>query len=317
MNEVLRALWRILPPINAETISGGRIMNNLQKTGGALAVLLLVLSFLNCRSVATPQAEPEKPVILVVSFGTSYNESRQKTIGAIEDAIARAYPAYSVRRAFTSQIVIDHIYQRDGEKIDNVTEALNRLVAEGAQDLIVQPTHLMQGIEQKEMLSQVQPFESKFRSIKYGKPVLASEADYTALVSILREETNTYAGPDTAIVFMGHGTEAASNADYTKLAALFKEQGLSNYFIGTVEASPSLDDVIVQLREAGLEKLTLLPLMIVAGDHANNDMAGDEEDSWKSILTAEGFSVQTVLRGLGEYPELQAHIVQHVADAMR
>ncbi|MDR2394556.1 MAG: sirohydrochlorin cobaltochelatase [Treponema sp.] len=292
-------------------------MNNLQKIGGALMLLLLVLSFLNCRSVATQSVNPEKPVILVVSFGTSYNESRQKTIGAIEEAIAHAYPAYSVRRAFTSQIVIDHIYQRDGEKIDNVTEGMNRLVAEGVKDVIIQPTHLMQGIEENEMLSQVKPFESKFRSIKYGKPVLASEADYTALVTILKDGTKAYDTPDTALVFMGHGTEAASNADYTKLIALFREKGFSNYFIGTVEASPSLDDVIDELQDAGLEKVILFPLMIVAGDHANNDMAGDEEDSWKSILTAAGFSVQTVLRGLGEYPDLQAHIVQHVADAMQ
>ncbi|MDR3114121.1 MAG: sirohydrochlorin cobaltochelatase [Treponema sp.] len=317
MNEFLRALRRILPPINTETISGGRIMNNLQKLGGALSLFLIALFLLNCRSGATKSSDSGKPAILVVSFGTSYNDSRKKTIGAIEEAIAHAYPAYSVRRAFTSQIVIDHIYERDGEKIDNVTEAMNRLVADGVQDLIIQPTHLMNGIEEKEMLSQIQPFESKFRRIRYGKPVLSSDADYTALLRILKDGTKEYDAPDTAIVFMGHGTEDGANAAYARLADLFKAQGSSNYFIGTVEASPSLDDVIAQVRDAGFEKILLLPLMIVAGDHANNDMAGDEEDSWKSILTAEGFSVQTLLRGLGEYPAFQGHIVQHVADAMQ
>jgi sirohydrochlorin cobaltochelatase len=316
MNEFLRALRCILPPINAEAISGGRIMNNLQKIRGAVPLFLVVLSLLNCRSTVTKSADSGKPVILVVSFGTSYNDSRKKTIGAIEEAIANAYPAYSVRRAFTSQIVIDHISQRDGEKIDNVTEAMNRLVADGVKDVIIQPTHLMNGIEEKEMVSQIKPFENKL-SIKYGKPVLSSDADYTALVTILKDGTKEYDKPDTAIVFMGHGTEDAANADYARLADLFREKGYSNYFIGTVEASPSLDDVIAQVRDAGLEKILLLPLMIVAGDHANNDMAGDEDDSWKSILTAEGFSVQTLIRGLGEYPALQAHIVQHVADALQ
>jgi sirohydrochlorin cobaltochelatase len=292
-------------------------MNNLQKTTGAVVVLLVALSLLNCQSTTVKSDGQEKPVILVVSFGTSFNDSRQKTIGAIEEAVVRAYPDYAVRRAFTSQIVIDHIFQRDGEKIDNVTEAMNRLVNDKVKDVIIQPTHLMNGIEEKEMLSEIKPFESKFRSITYGKPVLSADADYTALVTIVREGTKAYDNPDTALVFMGHGTEDAANADYARLAALFQEQGLSNYFIGTVEATPSLDDVIVQLREAGLEKVVLFPLMIVAGDHANNDMAGDEDDSWKSILTAEGFSVEAVIRGLGEYPGLQAHIVQHVADALK
>jgi sirohydrochlorin cobaltochelatase len=317
MNEFIRALRYILPPINTETISGGRIMNNLQKTRGAAPLLLLALSLLNCRSTATKPVDSGKPVILVVSFGTSYNDSRKKTIGAIEEAVAHAYPEYAVRRAFTSQIVIDHIYQRDGEKIDNVTEAMNRLVADGVKEVVIQPTHLMNGIEEKEMLSQIKPFESKFRSIKYGKPVLSSDADYTALVTILKDGTKEYDNPDTAIVFMGHGTEDEANADYARLAGIFKEKGFSNYFIGTVEATPSLDDVIAQVHDAGLEKILLLPLMIVAGDHANNDMAGDEDDSWKSMLTAAGFSVQTLIRGLGEYPALQAHIVQHVGDAMQ
>jgi sirohydrochlorin cobaltochelatase len=317
MNEFLRTLRRILPPVNTETISGGRIMNNLQKILGAVPLFLVALSFLNCQSTVTKSDDPEKPVILVVSFGTSYNDSRKKTIGAIEEAVAKAYPAYSVRRAFTSQIVIDHIYERDGEKIDNVTEAMDHLVSDGVKDVIIQPTHLMNGIEEKEMVSQIKPFESKFGSIKYGKPVLSSDADYTALVTILKDGTKEYDNPDTAIVFMGHGTEDAANADYARLADLFREKGYSNYFIGTVEATPSLDDVIAQVHDAGLEKILLLPLMIVAGDHANNDMAGDEEDSWKSILTAEGFSVQTLIRGLGEYPALRSHIVQHVADAMQ
>jgi sirohydrochlorin cobaltochelatase len=253
----------------------------------------------------------------MVSFGTSYNDTREKTIGAIEAAVAEAYPAYTVRRAFTSQTIIDRVYQRDGVKIDNVSQAMERLVAEGVQEVVVQPTHLMQGIEEKEMRAQIQTFENKFKHIRYGKPVLADDDDYTNLVRILKEGAAQYDNPETAIVFMGHGTEDAANADYARLADLFREQGYANYFIGTVEAEPSLDDVIAQVREAGLQNILLLPLMIVAGDHANNDMAGDEEDSWKSILTAEGFAVQAVLKGLGEYPALQAHMVRHVAAALQ
>ncbi|MDR0685323.1 MAG: sirohydrochlorin cobaltochelatase [Spirochaetaceae bacterium] len=257
-----------------------------------------------------------KPVLLAVSFGTSFNESRALTIGAIENALAAAYPDYEVRRAFTSQIVIDVIKKRDGEQIDNVEEALQRLVKDGVKDVVVQSTHLMDGIEYHEMLNAIKPFENKFNSVRYGKPLLSSDRDYDDLIKALAAETAQYTASDTAIAYMGHGTEAESNQDYAILAKKLVDQGYKNYLIGTVEAEPTLDDVIGQATDLNIKKLVLLPLMIVAGDHANNDMAGDEEDSWKSILEGKGFTVTTVLKGLGQYPGVQQIFVRHVSDAL-
>ncbi|MDR2445215.1 MAG: sirohydrochlorin cobaltochelatase [Spirochaetaceae bacterium] len=280
-----------------------------------VAVLITGIAGLSsCTS--TPAGKSGKPVLLAVSFGTSFNESRALTIGAIENALATAYPDYEVRRAFTSQIVIDVIKERDGEQIDNVKEALQRLVKDGVKDLVVQSTHLMDGIEYHEMLDTIKPFESKFNSVRYGKPLLSSDKDYDDLIKALAAETAQYAASDTVVVYMGHGTEAASNQDYTILAKKLVEQGYKNYLIGTVEAEPTLDDVIAEVEALGVKKTVLLPLMIVAGDHANNDMAGDEDDSWKSILESKGFTVTTVLKGLGQYPGVQQIFVRHVSEAI-
>ena len=280
-----------------------------------VAVLVTGIAGLSsCTS--TPAGGAGKPVLLAVSFGTSFNESRALTIGAIENALAAAYPDYQVRRAFTSQIVIDVIKERDGEQIDNVKEALQRLVKDGVKDVVVQSTHLMDGIEYHEMLDAIKPFENKFNSVRYGKPLLSSDRDYDDLIKALVAETAQYAGNDTAIAYMGHGTEAESNQDYAILAKKLADQGYKNYLIGTVEAEPTLDDVIEQATGLNVEKLVLLPLMIVAGDHANNDMAGDEEDSWKSILEGKGFTVTAVLKGLGQYPGVQRIFIRHVSDAL-
>jgi sirohydrochlorin cobaltochelatase len=257
-----------------------------------------------------------KPVLLVVSFGTSFNDSRELTIGAIERALAAAYPEYETRRAFTSQIVIDVIKKRDGEKIDNVTDAMKRLVKDGVKEVVVQSTHLMDGIEYHEMLELIKPFENKFTGIKYGKPLLSADIDYDELINALLDETRQYNAPDTAVVYMGHGTEAESNKDYEILANKLVGQGYKNYLIGTVEAEPTLDDVINQASALGIKKTVLLPLMIVAGDHANNDMAGDEDDSWKSILQSKGFTVTPVLKGLGQYKGVQQIFVRHVREAL-
>jgi sirohydrochlorin cobaltochelatase len=257
-----------------------------------------------------------KPVILVVSFGTSFKESRDATIGGIERAIAAAYPAYEVRRAFTSQIIIDHI-KKDGDgQIDNVEAAFKRLIKDGVKQLVIQPTHIMSGEEYDELRTQAKPYESKFTSVKYGKPLLSSDADYDELITVLTGVTASYNDGDTAIVFMGHGTEHEANATYARLAGLIKSKGIQNYYIGTVEAEPTLDDVIAGISKTSVKKVVLEPLMIVAGDHANNDMAGDDDDSWKSILSAKGYSVTAVLKGLGQFPEVQAMFVRHVGDAV-
>jgi sirohydrochlorin cobaltochelatase len=258
-----------------------------------------------------------KPVLLVVSFGTSFNESRALTIGAIEDSLAAAYPDYEVRRAFTSQIIIDVIKERDGENIDNVAEAMNRLVKDRVKDVVVQSTHLMDGIEYHEMLDAIKPFEKKFNSIKYGKPLLSSDADYDSLIKAMAAETAQYRADGTAIAYMGHGTEAASNRDYEILAGKLDAQGYRNYLIGTVEAEPTLDDVVNAATALSVKNVVLLPLMIVAGDHANNDMAGDDSDSWKSVLEGKGFTVTPVLKGLGQYEGVRQIFAVHVQDALK
>jgi sirohydrochlorin cobaltochelatase len=292
----------------------GVIMKNMFNSMFLAVLVTSIAVFSSCTS--TQAGKSGKPVLLAVSFGTSFNESRALTIGAIENALAAAYPEYEVRRAFTSQIVIDVVKERDGERIDNVKEAIDRLVKDGVKDVVVQSTHLMDGIEYHEMLDAIKPFEKKFNSVRYGKPLLSSDKDYDDLIKALAAETAQYSASDTAIAYMGHGTEAESNKDYEILAKKLVDQGYKNYLIGTVEAEPTLDDVIAQATALGVKNMVLLPLMIVAGDHANNDMAGDEDDSWKSILQGEGFTVSTVLKGLGQYPGVQQILVRHVSEAL-
>ena len=260
---------------------------------------------------ATPQG---KKVLLAVSFGTSYDDNRDKSIGAIETALQAAFPEYEVRRAFTSQIIIDILAGR-GLVIDNVGEAMERLLADGVTDVIVQPTHVMNGFEYDDVINEITPYAEKFDSFKVGRPLLITPKDYAKVVNILVEETSAYQGEDTAIVLMGHGTHHAANATYEKLQSVFTAAGHDRYFVGTVEASPSLEDVIPLVQASGAKKVVLLPLMIVAGDHANNDMAGDEADSWKSAFTAAGFEVEVLLQGMGQYQGIQDLIVEHAKEA--
>lgn len=279
----------------------------------------MALSGCGTQSVDTPDipsasdAEPAAPVILTVSFGTSYNDSRDKTIGAVENAIAAAFPEYEQRQAFTSQIIIDKLKERDGLEIDNIEEALDRLVADNVKTLVVQPTHVMSGYEYNDVVAAVEEYRDKFDSVSIGTPLLTSDEDYAELAQTLVDITAEYNTEGTAIVFMGHGTEHDANAAYSKLQ---NAMPADNYFIGTVEAEPTLDDVLAAVKEGGYTRVVLEPLMVVAGDHANNDMAGDEEDSWKSVFEAEGFEVECVLRGLGEFPEVQQMYVRHAADAI-
>ncbi|AEF86213.1 sirohydrochlorin cobaltochelatase [Treponema primitia ZAS-2] len=299
-------------------------MKSFTRTGVVFALPLLITLLLPAcagnfvaRSGSSKAAVGEKkPVVLVVSFGTSYNDTRANTIGAIEKAIAAAYPNYEQRQAFTSQIIIDKLRKRDGLQIDNITEAMNRLKADGVKELVVQPTHVMNGLEYDEMQEAIKPFSKDFTKLSYGLPLLISDSDYTEVVNIITNDTKQYAADDTAVVFMGHGTEHEANATYSKLDTLLKAKGFSRYIIGTVEATPSLDDVIAQVDALNVKKVVLFPFMIVAGDHANNDMAGDEEDSWKTILESKGYTVRAVLRGLGEYPGIQAMFVRHAGDAI-
>ena len=264
----------------------------------------------------TMGVEGQKPVMLVVSFGTSYNDSREKTIGAVEAALQEAYPNYEVRRAFTAQTIIDILKERDGIETENVTEAMARLVVEGVKEVVVQPTHVMAGFEYDDLCADAELFAKQFDKYIVGKPLLTKESDFDEVVEALVEETKDYNQEGTAIVYMGHGTEHDSNSVYTSLQSKFAEKGYDNYFVGTVEAQPDLEDVIGKAKEYGAKKVVLLPLMIVAGDHANNDMAGDEDDSWKSGFEAAGFEVECVLKGLGEYEGIRDLIVKHAGDAV-
>lgn len=250
--------------------------------------------------------------ILVVSFGTSFNDSRRLTIGSIENAIREAFPDWSVRRAFTSQIIIDHVNKRDSVKIDNVKEALDRAVDNGVKNLVVQPTHLMAGLEYHDLEEEVMSYADAFESITMGENLLAEDGDFEEVAKIITARTAEYDDGETAICFMGHGTEAESNAVYAKMQEVLTADGFENYFVGTVEATPSLEDVMAAVGEGEYKRVVLMPLMVVAGDHANNDMAGDEEDSWKSQFEAEGYSVECVLEGLGQQPEIQQLYVEHL-----
>ena len=262
------------------------------------------------------QDEIGETELLVVSFGTSYNDNRRETIGAIEKAMQTAFPDLSVRRGFTSQIIIDHVNKRDGEKIDNVTEALDRAVNNGVKTLVVQPTHLMNGLEYNDLKDELATYSDSFEKIALGEPLLTSDDDFQKVADAIVEATKEYDDGETAICFMGHGTEAESNQVYTKMQQVLTDGGHKNYFVGTVEATPSLEDVIAAVKESGCKKVVLRPLMIVAGDHANNDMAGDEDGSWKTEFEKAGFEVTTVVEGLGSVPAIQDILVAHAQAAV-
>ncbi|MCI5856914.1 MAG: sirohydrochlorin cobaltochelatase [Agathobacter sp.] len=271
--------------------------------------------------------------ILVVSFGTSFNNSRVADIKGIEDAIQAAYPDWSVRRAFTAQIIINHVQAREDEHIDNMDQAMERAVANGVKNLVVQPTHLMHGAEYDELMETVNAYADKFESVKVAEPLLGevgSDAavvneDKQAVAQILTAETVKTAGYDSldaakedgvAFVFMGHGTSHTAKISYSQMQSQMNDLGYDNVFIGTVEGEPeetSCEAVIDAIAQAGYKKVVLRPLMVVAGDHANNDMAGSDDDSWLSLFTASGNfdSVDTQIYGLGEIPGIQDIYVAH------
>lgn len=276
--------------------------------------------------------------ILVVSFGTSFNDSRTNDIGEIEKAIQKAFPTLSVRRAFTSQIIINHVQARDGIKIDNVDQALERAVNNKVKTLIVQPTHLMHGAEYDELTEILGKYADKFEQVIVSEPLLGEHADDEKAVnkdkeivakSVLDaaiedagfESIDKSIEESTAFVFLGHGTSHKAKVTYSQMVNTFKDLGYPNAFVGTVEGEPeetSIDEVISAVADAGFKNVILRPLMVVAGDHANNDMAGDDEDSWKSIFESKGVfnSVECQIEGLGSIEELQNLYVSHINDAL-
>ena len=276
--------------------------------------------------------------LLVVSFGTSFNDSRVADIKGIEDALQAANPDWSVRRAFTAQIIINHIQARDGEKIDNMEQALDRAVANGVKNLVVQPTHLMHGAEYDEMCEAIDAYKDHFDRVIINEPLLGEvgedatviNEDKEAVASAITDEAVKTAGYDdaaaaaadgTAFVFMGHGTSHTAKISYSQMQTTMQTLGYDNVFIGTVEGEPedtACEAVIEKVKEAGYTKVVLRPLMVVAGDHANNDMAGADEDSWLSQFNAAGCfdSVDTQIAGLGEIAAIQQIYVDHTQAAM-
>ena len=277
--------------------------------------------------------------ILVVSFGTSFNDSRASDIGGVEKAIQAANPDWSVRRAFTAQIIINHIQARDGEKIDNMDQALERAVKNGVKNLVVQPTHLMHGAEYDELVGSVNSFAGKFESVVVAEPLLgevgadskAMNLDKETVAKAITAQAVKAAGfasldeakaGGTAFVFMGHGTSHKAAVSYSQMASQMAALGYSNVFIGTVEGKPEeteCSNVISKINAAGFKNVVLRPLMVVAGDHANNDMAGDDDDSWKKRFESDGAfgKVDCQIAGLGEIPEIQQIYVSHIADALK
>lgn len=254
--------------------------------------------------------------LLVLSFGTSYNDSRRLTIGAIENAIEAAVPDYAVRRGFTANIVIDHVNRRDGILIDDIDAALKRAVDNKVKTLVVQPTHLMSGIEYDEIVEKVANYSDAFDKVAFGAPLLTSDDDFERVEKAIVDWTSEYDDGETAICFMGHGTEHEANQVYQKMQDMLTADGYTNYFVGTVEAEPSLENVIAKVKEGNYKRVILEPLMVVSGDHANNDMAGDDADSWKSAFEAEGYEVECLLRGLGENEDIRKIYVDHAQSAI-
>ncbi len=253
--------------------------------------------------------------ILVVSFGTSFPQTREKTIDRIEQRIAESYPDWQVYRAWTSKMIMAKLLRRDGIKICNVTEAMERMLADGITDLVIQPTHVMNGIENDLMTQEALAFKDRFHSISFGAPLLSGEQDNWDVIDAICEEFPDLK-EDEALVLMGHGTTHYANAIYAALDYAMKDKGYPNIHLGTVEAYPSLDSVIRLLREQKAKKVILAPFMIVAGDHATNDMSGDDPQSWRSRIEAAGFSVECCMKGLGEYPAVQNLFIQHAKAAM-
>ena len=273
--------------------------------------------------------------LLVVSFGTSFNDSRAEDIKGIEDALQEAYPDWSVRRAFTAQIIINHVQARDGEFIDNMDQALERAVANGVKNLVIQPTHLMHGAEYDELTDTLAAYEASFETVRIAEPLLGKadpnaeevNSDKAAVAEAVTARAVELAGYDslksaqldgTAFVLMGHGTSHTAKVSYSQMQTQMNELGYENVFIGTVEGEPeetACENVIEAVAQAGYTHVVLRPLMVVAGDHANNDMAGEDEDSWLSMFTASGSfeSVDCQIEGLGRIEEIQALYIDHTA----
>jgi len=285
------------------------------KRAGILFLMMVMMVSLFAGCTAQAKGEPGKKAILVVSFGTSYSDTRELTIKATEDAITKEFPEYEVRRAFTSQIIIDKLEKRDNLIIDNPEQAFKKLKDEKFSEVIVVSLHVMNGAEFHDVKAVVEENKENFDTLVLGNALLTHNENYTELVEAMELQMPELADNE-AVVFMGHGSHHFANATYAALDYNFKDLGHKNVFIGTVEGYPMIDSVMAALEEKNIEKVTLMPLMLVAGDHAENDMGGDEDDSWKTILKKAGYSVDVYMHGLGENEAVREMYIQHVREAI-
>ncbi len=256
-----------------------------------------------------------KKGLLAVSFGTSVNASREKTIDAIEADFKEAFPDYTLYRAWTSRVIIEKLKKRDGIQIDTVGEALERMLADGVTEVVVQPTHVISGIENEQMTADILTYRDQFAAVRFGTPLLVNEEDFCAVIKAVMTEFK-HISREEALVFMGHGTPHNANSTYSVLSQKLKDMGYENVFLGTVESGPSINILMQQVHAYGAKRVTLAPFMVVAGDHALNDMSGDDKDSWRKQLEASGFIVNCVLKGLGEYPGIRRLYIKHIQDAI-
>lgn len=256
-----------------------------------------------------------RKAILVISFGTRYQETREKALNAIENDIRAAFPEYEFRRAYTSPTIIRILKSRDGEEVDNVEQALNRLWEDGYQTVIAQTTHIIHGFEYHKMMKTIEGFRDKFEQLVCGAPLLTSDDDYRQAVRIMGKELKDMCQAGTDVLLMGHGSEHAANMAYAKLQTVFFSEGLPNYLVGTVEASPTLENMVALVQERTTHQVVLTPFMIVAGQHAYHDMAGEQEDSWKSRFERNGYQVECVQKGLGEYQGIRDLYIRHAKEA--
>lgn len=305
----------------------GEIAAEVKKAGIKKTALILVGDFLDSDyqksklydqkfSHQFRKSSQEKKAILVVSFGTSYPETRKKTIAACEAEIAKNNPDYDLKRAFTSGMIIEKLKRRDKIFVDNPEEALKRLYEEGYQQVIVQPLHIINGSEYHDLINAVKKYKNKFRVLKAGRALLTKTEDYFELAEIISREIKTEKAEE-AVVLMGHGSQHAANSVYSAFDYVLKDKGLDNYYVGTVEGYPELEQIIKKLKEKDYQKIKLAPLMLVAGDHAQNDMAGEEEESWKKRLETAGYQVEIKLQGLGEYEGVQQCYLNKITELIK
>lgn len=268
------------------------------------------------RGISGQMENTKRKGLLVVSFGTSVNETREKTIDAIETDLKNAFPEYALYRAWTSGMIIRKLKKRDKIQIDTVSEAMERMLADGIRQVVVQPTHVINGIENDQMIADVRMYEDRLEDLRFGTPLLTSEEDSAAVIEAVMEEFSDLK-KEEALVFMGHGTTHYANSIYAALDYKFKDMGYENVFLGTVEAYPSMETLMKLVRAHGAKQVTLAPFMVVAGDHARNDMSGEDDSSWRRRFEAAGFPVNCVLKGLGEYKGIRRIYTRHVQDAIK